>query len=314
MTTSNENVERLSEILAMPAMKEAEYSRSILESLDPPDEEELAILLRAHWLNPITEQSEIMFRDSFDSALKIYQYVDLAIVCGYVKLGGETADIIKNGLEPLVSRPSARDYLGFYDYDDVARLGHYIGFLPSSDIIGALPKHSDCPMRFAAYFDVMLTHHEVGAVDAFLDRMDDYLIKGMETHEDQWVFLQTGKPSKNADDAFKSILEKRTIGLVHFVMDYGEFFKPLDSIERQIFAMPIRYWLCKLFGYERNDEGIWKQDDYQNWADKGVTGDWVFSKLFNGEVTLDEYTKSLNVLHQVLLHTIKSRHYQTASY
>lgn len=307
MTTQNEDVERLIEILEMPAMMEAEYARSILESASPPSDDELATMLRAHWHESITEQKEIRFRDSFDSALKVYQYVDLAIACGYIKLGGETTDIIKNGLEPLVSRPAAREYLGFYDYDDVARLGHYIGFLPSSETIDALPKHFDCPMRFAAYFDVMLTHDEVGAVDAILDRMDDYLIKDIETHEDQWNFLEIGAYRKHSYAALKDPMEKRTIGLVNFVMDYGDFFKPLNKIERRVFVMPIRYWLCKLFGYDRNDDGRWEQDDDQNWADKGVVGEWVFSKYFQGEVTPERYLDSLSVLKQVLLDSISTR-------
>lgn len=264
-----ENQARLGEILGMPAADRGRKARAIIVA--EASSRRLRVAMRPHWEKAITDPWELDLRGSLDDAMTPFQYADLAIACGYVDLDGTTRQTLHDALSPFFSDASVVGFMRDYDYDDVLRLAERVGVRPSTQ------PHpvEQCPMRFAAFFDIANTHDEDPNVEAFIARMDDYL-EGDEEHEDYWDFLeQPLVQDRPPQDAGEEMMRSRTLGMLTFIQDYADFFKPLDARETRLFAMPIRYWLAKLFGYERDERGRWVHDEELDWASTLLEAPWV---------------------------------------
>lgn len=269
--THSENLERLQEILTMPASSRGSLIRNAIETRRFSDRK-FTEIFRPFWITPIEDSEEIEMRSSLDDALKVHQYLDLAIACGYIELDGAAKQVIRSDLVDLVSKSYVERFMSDHDYDDVFRLAQRVGLREGNEEVGIMP----CPMRYASFLDIAMAHDEDPNVNSFLDRLDDYLLS-FEEHEDYWTYLAKTDLCLSADqkNTREKIFRARTYGMITFVRDYADFFRPLDQVERSLFAAPVRYWLAKLFGYERDHAGQWTYDEDVDWSISIRTAPWA---------------------------------------
>lgn len=301
--TRSENQERLQEILTMPASRGGALIRNAIRTHRFSDRK-FTTIFRPFWVTAIEDQEEIELRSSLDDALKVHQYLDLAIACGYVELDGPAEQAIRSDMGGLVSKSYVESFMSDHDYDDVFRLAQRVGLRTGNEDVAIVP----CPMRYASFLDIAMAHDEDPNVNAFLDRLDDYVFS-FEDHQDYWDYLERTDLRLGADpgNAREQAFLSRTYGMITFVRDYADFFYPLDPVEQKLFAAPVRYWLAKLFGYERDEAGHWTHDEEIDWSTSIRTAPWA--RALDRPDGQDGYARAglgecLDTLQNVLTRTI----------
>lgn len=242
--------EDASEIL-LPDLDLAESDRSRLAKLSH--------LLRFHWDEDI-EDGEVAKRDSFDEALAVPQFYELAVVTGYLRLDDVWVDA-RRRLVRLLWSPAARRYVRGYGLVTVESLAARVRVRLDEPQVDPPPAQAGNERHFAALLAEYRHWYEDEGLYAWLTILDD-INYGEATADDIYILLQ-------GHDVGRRVAADATValaGMLDFSARLSRLSRSLSEAEKPIYGAFVHYWLAKYFGQELRKGRFRKTQSGCDWS------------------------------------------------
>ncbi len=245
---NSEYQERLDDLLSGPWSTKAEAARQRMKVLTDADHR----LFRPYSLSsPITDRSEVAFRQSFDQALEELQLLELAVESGYLSLDA-VRSTAEASFKELLSLSAAKHYLLLYDYVLVRFLAARLGFELDYGILDVPPVNDGAELRFAGFLAVYRDFMSNEAIGKFTMLLDDFKFQKLINVTFLKGVLAGTEVGLNAKQ--RQRLESLCLGLTQFVQLLGDFFLGLADDQQALFGMQFAYWLSHFFGMRHRDK------------------------------------------------------------